>query len=43
MAQEEYGNLDKAVEYYTIIKSEYSSSDEARDIDKFINRAELKQ
>ena len=43
MAHEEYGNLDKAVEYYTIIKSEYSSSDEARDIDKFINRAELKQ
>ena len=43
MALEEDGNLDRALEYYTIIQKEYSNSDEARDIDKFITRAQLKQ
>jgi tetratricopeptide (TPR) repeat protein len=43
MALEEDGNLDRALEYYTIIQKEYSNSDEARDIDKFITRTQLKQ
>jgi tetratricopeptide (TPR) repeat protein len=43
MALGEDGNLDRALEYYTIIQKEYSNSDEARDIDKFITRAQLKQ
>jgi tetratricopeptide (TPR) repeat protein len=43
MALEKDGNLDRALEYYTIIQKEYSNSDEARDIDKFITRAQLKQ
>ena len=43
IALEEKGNLDKAVEYYTTIQKEFSNSEEARDIDKFITRAKLKQ
>jgi len=43
MALEEDGNLSKAVEYYTTIKKDYPNSDEARDIDKYITRAQLKQ
>ena len=43
MALEEDGNFDRAIEYYTTIQKVYSSSDEARDIDKFITRAKLKQ
>ena len=43
MALEEDGNIDRALEYYSTIKKDYSESDEARDIDKFITRAQLKQ
>ena len=43
MALEENGNIDRALEYYSTIKKDYSESDEARDIDKFITRAQLKQ
>ena len=43
MALEEDGNIDRALEYYSTIKKNYSESDEARDIDKFITRAQLKQ
>ncbi len=43
MALEEDENFDKAVEYYTIIKTKYSTSDEARDIEKYITRAELRK
>ena len=43
MALEEDGNTDRALEYYTIIQKEYPNSDEARDIDKFITRAQMKQ
>ena len=43
MALEQEENFSKAVEYYTLIKTNYSTSDEARDIEKFINRAELRK
>lgn len=43
MALEEDENFYKAVEYYTIIKTKYSTSDEARDIEKYITRAELRK
>ena len=43
MALEQEENFSKAVEYYTLIKSKYSTSDEARDIEKYINRAELRK
>ena len=43
MALEEDGNIDRALEYYSTIQKDYSESDEARDIDKFITRAQLKQ
>ena len=43
MALEQEEKFSKAVEYYTLIKNKYSTSDEARDIEKFINRAELRK
>ena len=43
IALEEDGNIDRALEYYSTIQKDYSESDEARDIDKFITRAQLKQ
>lgn len=43
MALEQEEKFSKAVEYYTLIKTNYSTSDEARDIEKFINRAELRK
>ena len=43
MALEQEEKFSKAVEYYTLIKTKYSTSDEARDIEKFINRAELRK
>ena len=42
MALEEDGSTDRALEYYIIIQKEYPNSDEARDIDKFITRAQMK-
>ncbi|MBX7181887.1 MAG: tetratricopeptide repeat protein [Bacteroidia bacterium] len=38
-AQEELGKFDEAVKLYERIKKEYSESQEARDIDKYIARA----
>lgn len=43
MALEQEEKFSKAVEYYTLIKTNYSTSDEARDIEKYINRAELRK
>ena len=43
IALEEKGDIDRAIEYYDIIKRNYSNSEEARDIEKFIFRAKLKQ
>lgn len=43
MALEEDGDIDRALEYYSTIQKDYSESEEARDIDKFITRAQLKQ
>lgn len=43
MAHEEDGNIDIALEYYSSIKKDFAKSEEARDIDKFITRAKLKQ
>jgi tetratricopeptide (TPR) repeat protein len=43
MALEEDGKIDRALEYYSTIQKDYSESDEAKDIDKFITRAQLKQ
>jgi len=43
MALEQENKNEKAVEYYQIIKNKYPTSDEARDIEKFINRAALKK
>ena len=42
MALEEDGSTDRALDYYIIIQKEYPNSDEARDIDKFITRAQMK-
>jgi tetratricopeptide (TPR) repeat protein len=42
VALEEDGSTDRALEYYIIIQKEYPNSDEARDIDKFITRAQMK-
>ncbi|MEI6455348.1 MAG: tetratricopeptide repeat protein [bacterium] len=39
-ANEELGNLDKALSYYKRIKEEYPKSTEARDIDKYISYTE---
>ena len=43
IALEEKGDIDRAIEYYYTIKRNYSNSEEARDIEKFIFRAKLKQ
>lgn len=43
MALEQEEKFSKAVEYYTLIKTNYSTSDEAKDIEKYINRAELRK
>jgi tetratricopeptide (TPR) repeat protein len=42
VALEEDGSTDRALDYYIIIQKEYPNSDEARDIDKFITRAQMK-
>ena len=42
VALEEDGSTDRALGYYIIIQKEYPNSDEARDIDKFITRAQMK-
>lgn len=39
---EENGNFDKALASYKTIKEDYKKSNEARSIDKYITRAELK-
>ena len=43
LALEEKGDIDRAIEYYSTIQKNYSKSEEARDIEKFIIRAKLKQ
>ena len=43
MAHEDDGNIDIALEYYSSIKKDFAKSEEARDIDKFITRVQLKQ
>ena len=40
---EELGEYGKAIEVYTIIKKEYFKSMQAADIDKYIERAKIKQ
>jgi hypothetical protein len=39
LAQEELGKFEDAVKLYERIKKEFSESQEARDIDKYIARA----
>ena len=43
MACEEEGDFSKAVDLYQKIKAEYPNTNEGREIEKFITRAELKQ
>lgn len=41
MACEKFGKKEDALKYYTMVKNEYPASDEAQQIDKYINRVEV--